>query len=325
LKLFNNQNVTNFFKLPCVADSVYQLSNAEDYLELYQNITNPIVIGEGSNLILPPKLNKQVIKLNYKNISHNNNLIEISGGVTWEELIDYTLYHELYGLENLTAIPGLVTAAPVQNIGAYGVQISDFIESVICWDLESKNFTTLNKDDCCFNYRQSIFQSNKSLIIHKVILRLNKFFEPNISYQSIQDYFSLNQVDHNDLTPKKLSDIIRNIRLTRLPDPKINPNVGSFFKNPIINETQLSDIKNTYPNTPCWIENNLYKISAGWLISKIKTDLTYRDVEIFEPNNLVLINRGCSYNQLMRLISEIKTKVKDNFDIVLAVEPEIIA
>lgn len=325
MKVFNKQNVTNFFKLPCVADSVYQLSNVEDYLELYQNIKDPIVIGEGSNLILPPKLNKQVIKLKYKNISHHDNLIEISGGVTWEELIDYTLYHELFGLENLTAIPGLVTAAPVQNIGAYGVQISDFIEYVICWDLESKNFIKLNNDDCCFNYRQSIFQSNKSLIIHKVILRLKNFFEPNISYQSIQDYFSLNQIDHKDLTPTKLSEIIRNIRLSRLPDPNIYPNVGSFFKNPIINESQLSDIKNAYPDTPCWLENNLYKISAGWLISRIKTELAYRDVEIFEPNNLVLINRGCSYNQLMKLISEIKTKVKDNFDIVLTVEPEIIA
>ena len=150
MKLIENSFIPNYFQLPSTASKTIIIESEDDYKEIDINYPH-IVIGEGSNLILPEFINAQIIKLGFKEINHQNTTIEVSGAVTWAEVIAYSLKNNLYGLENLTAIPGLATAAPVQNIGAYGVQISEFIQSVVCWDLESNKFIHLSNDDCAFS------------------------------------------------------------------------------------------------------------------------------------------------------------------------------
>jgi len=153
LKLIENSFISNYFQLPSTASKTIIIESEDDYNKIDTNYPH-IVIGEGSNLILPKFINAHIIKLGFKEINHRNSTLEVSGAVSWAEVINYSLKNNLFGLENLTAIPGLATAAPVQNIGAYGVQISEFIQSVVCWDLESKKFIHLSNDDCAFSYRR---------------------------------------------------------------------------------------------------------------------------------------------------------------------------
>ena len=323
MKLIENSFIPNYFQLPSTASKTIIIESEDDYKEIDINYPH-IVIGEGSNLILPEFINAQIIKLGFKEINHQNTTIEVSGAVTWAELIDYSLKNNLYGLENLTAIPGLATAAPVQNIGAYGVQISEFIQSVVCWDLESNKFIHLSNDDCAFSYRRSLFQSNKSLIIHKVCLQLNDTFKPNLTYKSIQEFLMKNSINGEDLSPAKLSSVIADIRSQRLPNPQLFPNVGSFFKNPTISSDTFHQLHGNYPEIPHWSDEHGFKISAGWLISMISNELESNNLELFVNNNLVIINEGCTYEELLKFVSSIQSKVSTKFGIKLEVEPEII-
>lgn len=323
MKLIENSFISNYFQLPSTASKTIIIESEDDYKEIDNNYPH-IVIGEGSNLILPEFINAQIIRLGFKEINHQNNTIEVSGAVTWAELIDYSLKNNLYGLENLTAIPGLATAAPVQNIGAYGVQISEFIQSVVCWDLESKKFIHLSNNECAFSYRRSIFQSNKSLIIHKVCLQLNKTFKPNLTYKSIQEFLMKHSINAEDLSQSKLSSIIAEIRSKRLPNHQSYPNVGSFFKNPTISSDLFHQLNGNYPEIPHWSDEHDFKISAGWLIYMISNELESSNLELFDNNNLVIINKGCTYEELLNFIDNIQNKVSTKFGIQLEVEPEII-
>lgn len=325
MKFIENIQLNNYFKLPCRASRIIFIENEDEFISLNEFTSNAIVIGEASNLIVADCINKDIIKFDYKKIHHENNYLSISGAVTWSEVIEYTLKNHLYGLENLTAIPGLATAAPVQNIGAYGVQISDFIDSITCWDLKSEQFKVLTNKECVFDYRKSLFQTNKSLIIHKVLLKLNDSFNPVLTYKSIQDYFLQNNIQTSNITPSKLSEVVRTIRYQRLPDPFVHPNVGSFFKNPSLSSSQFFDLKSNFSDIPFWKERDAIKISAGWLISSIKNSLLSNSIEIFETNNLVLINRGTSFTQLLEFSDNIISLVFEKFGIKLTIEPEIIS
>ena len=207
---------------------------------------------------------------------------------------------------------------------AYGVQISEFIQSVVCWDLESHKFVHLSNDDCAFGYRRSLFQSNKSLIIHKVSLQLNDTFKPNLTYKSIQEFLMKNSINGEDLSPAKLSSIIADIRSQKLPNPQSSPNVGSFFKNPTISSDTFHQLNGNYPEIPHWSDEHGFKISAGWLISMISNELESNNLELFVNNNLVIINEGCTYEELLKFVSSIQSNVSTKFGIKLEVEPEII-
>lgn len=323
MKLLENSSIPNYFQLECIASKTLLIESDEDYKEIKKKQQH-IVIGEGSNLILPELVNAQIIKLGFKEINHQGTNLEVSGAVTWSELIDYSLMNNLYGLENLTAIPGLATAAPVQNIGAYGVQISEFIKSIVCWDLESNKFICLSNDECAFSYRRSIFQSNKSLIIHKLCLQLDETFKPNLTYKSIQEFLMKHHINGKNLSPSMLSSVIADIRSQRLPDPKISPNVGSFFKNPSVTNNKFHQLNRNYPEIPHWSDEHGFKISAGWLISMISNELESNNLALFDNNNLVIINKGCNYEELLKFVDSIQYKVSTKFDIQLEVEPEII-
>ena len=229
-----------------------------------------------------------------------------------------------YGIENLTHIPGTVGAAPVQNIGAYGVEISSFIKSVECFNLSSRKVETLDNNQCKFSYRHSIFQS-KNYIILKVNFIFNKSFKPNLSYPALGQFLKDNSIDVSSLTPRMLSDVVKDIRNSKLPDPKLQPNVGSIFKNPVV---RANDFDHIFLDGHWWDQDDEHiKLSSARLIELIKPDLVIPDtLRFYENHSLVLINNGgASFHEVIDLLNQIKLKIFKKFKIKLEIEPEIIS
>ena len=250
--------------------------------------------------------------------------LAVGGGVDWSDFIEYCLNNNLYGIENLTHIPGSVGAAPVQNIGAYGVEVSSFIHSVECFNLLTRQQETIKNNECRFEYRNSIFKS-KNYIILKVNFIFHKRFSPNLSYPALANYLTNNSIDKNSLTPQMLSDSVRNIRNSKLPDPRLEPNVGSIFKNPIV---KTNDFDRNFLIGHRWDQDNgMTKLSAARLIELIKPELSIpKTLRIYEYHSLVVINNGkASFDDVTNLLDQIRIKIFNKFNIELAIEPEIIS
>ena len=318
-------NISNSFGLKAKAKNYLHINTADD-LPILESLNDEeiLIIGAGTNVILGEYFNGTVIGINLKSIETNNELISVGAGVDWADLIEHCLINKLYGIENLTHIPGSVGGAPVQNIGAYGVEISSFIKSIECFNLKTKKFETLNNDQCQFKYRDSIFKL-KYLVILKVNFIFNKVFEPNTSYPALNKYLIDNSIDESSLTPRLLSDSIKYIRNSKLPDPKIVPNVGSIFKNPIVISR---DFDNDFLAGHRWDQDNGHtKFSAARLIELIESDLSIPDTLCFyENHSLVLINNGeASFDEVIYFLNQIKSKILEKFKIELEIEPEIIS
>ena len=259
-----------------------------------------------------------------KDIEVHEDYISVGAGVDWAELIEYCLKNKLYGIENLTHIPGSVGAAPVQNIGAYGVEISSFIISIECFNLKTNKLETLNNDQCDFKYRYSLFKL-EDFIILKVNFLFDKSFKPVLSYPALKEFLKNNSIDTDSLTPILLSDSVRQIRNSKLPDPKITPNVGSIFKNPIV---RTNDFDHAFLDGHRWDQGDEYtKLSSARLIELIKSDLSIPDtLQFYEHHSLVLINNGsASFDEVINLLNQIKSKIYEKFNIELEIEPEIIS
>ena len=176
--------------------------------------------------------------------------VSVGSSVNWDSFVGWTLNNNLPGLENLTLIPGSVGAAPIQNIGAYGIEVCDFIKSVRFFDLMTNSIKEFNNAECKFGYRASIFQN-----MHIIILSVTFEFLPkpiNINYISIQNYIENNKIDKSSLSPKTLSSIVKKIRTSKLPSPDVIPNVGSFFKNPIVNKSSINTDHYSYDDLIMW-------------------------------------------------------------------------
>ena len=269
-------------------------------------------------------LTKTIVQVNFKDIKIYEDYLSVGGGLNWADLIEYCLNNSLYGLENLTHIPGSVGAAPVQNIGAYGVEVSSFIHSVECFNLLSQQQETIERDQCRFEYRNSIFKS-KNYIILKVNFIFSKIFEPDLSYPALANYLKHNSIDAKSLTPKLLSESIKNLRNSRLPDPNLEPNVGSIFKNPLV---KTNDFDRNFLIGHRWEQGNgVTKLSAARLIELIKPELSIPEtLRIYEHHSLVLINNGeATFNDVKNLLDQIGVKIFNKFNIELEIEPEIIS
>ena len=283
-----------------------------------------LILGAGTNVILGNYFNGTVIAVHLKGIEIHDDCISVGAGVDWADLIEYCLINKLYGIENLTHIPGSVGAAPVQNIGAYGVEISSFIYSVECFNLTTKKLETLNNHQCQFKYRESIFKL-KDFIILKINFVFDKSFSPNLSYPSLNKFLNDHSIDFTSLTPRMLSDSVKNIRNSKLPDPKIEPNVGSIFKNPIV---RSQDLDNEFLAGHRWDQADGYtKLSSARLIELIEPELNIPDtLRLYENHSLVLINNGeASFDEVISVLNQIKSKIFKKFKIKLEIEPEIIS
>ena len=317
--------ISNSFGLTVKAKNFLSIDTSEDLSELHSIKDNSILIlGACTNVILNKDIDKTIVQVNFKDIKMYEDYLAVGGGVDWADFIEYCLNNNLYGIENLTHIPGSVGAAPVQNIGAYGVEVSSFIHSVECFNLLTRKQETIKKNECRFEYRNSIFKS-KNYIILKVNFIFHKRFSPNLSYPALANYLTNNSIDKNSLTPQMLSDSVRNIRNSKLPDPRLEPNVGSIFKNPIV---KTNDFDRNFLIGHRWEQDNgMTKLSAARLIELIKPELSIpKTLRIYEYHSLVVINNGkASFDDVTNLLDQIGIKIFNKFNIELEIEPEIIS
>ena len=323
LKKFNTFNVDEKAKVLVEIDRVSDLFT---FLTKENQKDKMLVLGGGSNILFTKSYEGIIISLKNKGIKlidedENNILVEISSGESWNDFVVWAVENNFGGVENLSLIPGTVGAAPIQNIGAYGVELKDVFYSCKGIMLDTLNEFEFTKSDCEFNYRSSIFKStlkNKT-IITSVKLNLTKSKHNfNVDYKELKE----NLLD-TELTIKNISDQVIQIRKSKLPDPKIFGNCGSFFKNPIINISRHESLINKFPDIPFFkIDNNNYKISAAWLIDQSDfKNKKVKNVGVYSNQPLVIINHGNAKGKdILDFAKEIKETVIGNFDIELEEE-----
>ena len=287
-----------------------------------------IIVGGGSNILFTKDfdgivlLNK-ILGINKLDEDKNFIKIRVGSGENWDKFVSYCVDNNYYGIENLSLIPGSVGAAPIQNIGAYGVEIKDFIDNVQGYDLEEKEEKIYSRELCCFEYRNSIFKKekkNKFFITHVEFI-LNK--KPNY----ILTYKDLNNLNHDKISLKYLRDKVIEIRNSKLPNPEKLGNAGSFFKNPIIKLSLFDSIKLEYDDISGHkIGENKIKLSAAWLIEKCGWKGKVLDkIGVYKKHALVLVNYGEeSGNKIKKLSKEISKSVEKKFGIILEEEVNII-
>lgn len=233
-----------------------------------------LILGGGSNILFTKDFDGLVIKITANDIeiieeNEDETVIEASAGVIWNDLVLFCVERNLGGIENLSLIPGTVGAAPIQNIGAYGQELKDAFKSLHTISIDTVEEKNFQKDECNFGYRESIFKSRlkNRYIITKVTLILKKHPALNIAYRDIAD--AINKGNGGDLTVKDISKIVSDIRRIKLPDPEVLGNAGSFFRNPEVTRDQFELLKEKYSNIIGYrLNDNNYKISAGWLIEE---------------------------------------------------------
>ena len=313
----------NLLKIDSTAKFFIEIFDLEDLKNIQDFISpkkiNFCILGEGSNVVLPNSLNKAVIKISFNELSIEDNLITVGGGKNWDDFVLWSLENGYSGLENLSGIPGSIGAAPIQNIGAYGSEVSEFIEEVICFDMESNSFIGFTNTDCKFSYRQSIFQDKDSLIVVKVKFKLNKDFQPNLEYED------LNFLKEEEISPFIIRKHVLKIRKAKISDPQKHPNVGSFFKNPIISLDELEKIKLILPSIKfySYIDNKV-KISAAFLIESLNLKgFVLNNARVSEKHSLVLENKSEKSEDILDLASHIQSSVLDKYNINLEIEPQI--
>jgi UDP-N-acetylmuramate dehydrogenase len=291
-----------------------------------------IILGGGSNILFTKNFDGLILKISIAGIKiieedENNSLIEAGAGVVWDDLVSFCVQRNYGGIENLTLIPGTVGAAPIQNIGAYGHELADTFVSLNGIFLENLEQKTFNKDQCGFSYRSSVFKEKlkNNFIVSSIRLLLSKKTNPNISYNSLQEYISKNRIQNPTL--KDLSEAVASIRRSKLPEPKHIGNAGSFFKNPVLINDEFNKIKSEYPdvvNFPS--EGEITKISAGWLIEKCGwKGKRVVDVGTYPDHALVICNFGnASGAEILEFAMRIKEEVQRKFGIKLEEEVNIL-
>ncbi|MFZ1242715.1 MAG: UDP-N-acetylmuramate dehydrogenase [Candidatus Saccharimonas sp.] len=288
------------------------------------------VLGGGSNTLAHDEgFNGIVIRnriMGFSAIAEDAQSItfKIGAGELLDDTIRKTVEMNLSGIEALSAIPGTVGAAPVQNVGAYGQEIADTFISLEAYDTTTHQLVTFSAEDCGFSYRHSIFRGREMgrYIITSVTLRLYKAAPQPPFYKAIQEYFEVHNITL--YTPQVIRDAVIAIRKDKLPDPKVTPNTGSFFKNAIIEQWQLNDLKQTYPDMPVYdMPDGRFKVPTGWLIEQtgLKGQVLH-GIKVHDKNALVLINQSATgYSDLAAARDEIIGAVRDKFRITIVQEP----
>lgn len=288
------------------------------------------ILGGGSNLIVSDKGFNGIVVRNripgFETLSDDpsHTTIKIGAGENWDGAVKRTVDMNLSGIEALSAIPGTVGAAPVQNIGAYGQEVADTLVSLDAYDIEADAFIALQNSDCGFSYRHSVFRGEASgrYVILSITLQLYKATPQPPFYKAVQDYFDQHAI--TIYTPQVIRDAVIAIRTEKLPDPSVYPNTGSFFKNAIIEEWQLKTLQADYPDVPMYkMSDGRFKIPTGWLIEQTgMKGKVLHGMKVHDKNALVLINESAkSYADLAAARNEIIGAVRDQFRIQIEQEP----
>ncbi|PUZ24524.1 UDP-N-acetylmuramate dehydrogenase [Chitinophaga costaii] len=291
-----------------------------------------LVLGGGSNILLTKAFDGLVLKNELKGISvvkEDDEFVYIKAGAgeQWHGFVLHSIAQGLGGLENLSLIPGNVGASPMQNIGAYGVEIKDVFDSLEAWHLQDKTVVTFHHADCAFGYRESVFKQayKGQFVILSVTFKLRKHPQFHTSYGAINT--ELEQMGVTELSVQAISQAVINIRSSKLPDPKKIGNAGSFFKNPTVSEMHYKVLKGSFPEVVAYpAGQNAYKLAAGWLIEQCGWK-GYRegDAGVHEKQALVLVNYGKASGQdIYRLSTKILQSVQLRFGVLLEREVNII-
>ena len=320
----NNKNLFKFNSLKISVYSKYFIDcKSEKDLQLSFNLIKTkkipfFILGEGTNVVFKKNFNGLIIKNSFKKKRQIiGEKIIVSGGYNWDAFVRFCLTNSFYGLENLSGIPGSVGASPVQNIGAYGVEVSSFIDHIEVYNLKTGNVELLNNKNCNFNYRHSIFKESKHLFIKKVFFKFDQNFKPNLSYKDLE------KEKPEDV--EKLRKKILQIRNQKLENHRIEYNVGSFFKNPIIEKNQLQSLLKTHANLKFYKHQKDYKVSAAWLIEQANLKgFALNKSKVSKKHSLVLVNKDKSSNSILKLSKKIKDTIKKKYKIILEEEPTIV-
>ena len=287
-----------------------------------------VILGGGSNILLTRDVLGLVIKVELQGIEviqedENQVLVEVGAGVVWHDWVVYCLEKNWAGVENLSLIPGTVGASPMQNIGAYGVEIKDVFHSLKALNRNTQDLEAFDASACKFGYRESIFkhESKDQYIITSVSFRLSKNPEFQVAYGAIQDV--LKEKGIKKLSIQAISEAVIEIRQSKLPDPKELGNAGSFFKNPTIPKSKFEDLMNTYPAIPGYEVPEGIKVPAGWLIEQSGwKGKRLGEVGVHAKQALVLVNYGRGTGEEIKSLSEqVRASVRDQFGIEL--NPEV--
>jgi UDP-N-acetylmuramate dehydrogenase len=325
---------SNSLGVPSIAEhfirieSLEDLESAKDFAD--ENDLKIFPIGEGSNLVLRPIIPGLVAQIALTGIasieeSETDVLIEVYAGENWHQSVSWCLQNNYFGIESLALIPGSVGAAPVQNIGAYGAEIAEYLERLEYFDLVTGKLVELSADECGFAYRDSRFKKDlkDKVVITRIWLRLHKSSRTKSDYPSLKSY-----MDELGLagSAANVFDAVCAVRRSRLPDPIIHPNVGSFFHNPVVPEQQHKDLLKIFPEMPGYPSSlGGVKIPAAWLIEflGLKGQEISR-VKISDQHALVLTNiNKQDANAVLDAASKIQDLVKETFAIQLNIEPRV--
>lgn len=331
----------NSLGVPAVCDSYIEISDRceltsiIDYAESRKQAI--FVLGEGTNLVLADNFPGLIVRVNIKGRevlegTAEHIQVRIGAGENWHELVGWALERDFTGLENLALIPGNCGAAPVQNIGAYGVEISQYISAVEYVDLAKRTTVRLTNEQCLFGYRDSIFKhdlQDRALITH-IELMLPKNAPTEHSYPAVSEYLSSQELGPS---PKNIYHAVCAIRRGKLPDIKEIPNVGSFFKNPIISQSHYDELLKTYPQMPSYPQIDLdmpeikeVKVPAAWLVDKLGwKGKSKSGVGVHKKQALVIVNPGHrSGERILSFAKLIVDDVEKTFDIRLEIEPRVL-
>ena len=322
--IVTNKDLSEFNSLQIAVNAKYYIecktdsSIEEAFQFIKKNKIKFLILGEGTNVVFTKPYDGLIIKNSFKKEKKiYKNKVKVSSGYNWDRFVRFCIKNSLYGLENLSGIPGTVGAGPIQNIGAYGEEISDYIEHIEVFNLKTGNVEILNNMNCNFDYRDSLFKKHKHLFIKNVFFKLKENFIANNSYRDLQDYRF-----------KKASELrqrVLRIRNQKLENYLTKPNVGSFFKNPLINKKDLKKLLSEEADLKFYKHDALIKVSAAWLIERCNLKgMQFNKARVSKKHSLVLINEDKSPNSILKLKNKVKTTVSKKYNIRLDEEPTII-
>ncbi|WP_312692857.1 UDP-N-acetylmuramate dehydrogenase [Kosakonia sp.] len=318
----------NTFGIDRHAHHIIRAETPEQLLEAWQNAVQNLqpvlILGEGSNVLFLEDFSGTVIINRIAGIDIREEAeawyLHVGAGENWHNLVRFTLERGMPGLENLALIPGCAGSSPIQNIGAYGIELQHVCDYVDCVELSSGEHQRLPAKACRFGYRDSIFKHEyqNRYAITAVGLRLSKNWQPVLTYGD------LTRLDPATVTPRQVFDAVCHMRISKLPDPKVNGNAGSFFKNPVVTAEQAKTLLAAYPNAPHYPQaDGTVKLAAGWLIDQCQLKGTaVGGAAIHHLQALVLINTGQATSQdVIKLAHLVRQRVGIKFDVWL--EPEV--
>jgi len=323
LKTANTMGLAAIAECFVRVESEAELREALDYANQHQLAVT--VLGGGSNVLIPARLAGLVIQPGMGSLERDSETITAGAGVNWHELVRYSLGLGLSGLENLSYIPGSVGAAPIQNIGAYGVELEEHFLSLRAINIHTLEGVILDKRACQFSYRNSWFkeEGRDQFIITEVTFGLSSQFHPTLGYPGLE-----NLLDHPALTPLLVSDRVVELRRRKLPDPEMIGNSGSFFKNPIVPAEVAVDLQLLFPHLPVWPDQpGSSKLSAAWLIENAGLKgMSIGGATVSEQHALVIVNQqNADFENVIALADEVISRVFQKYDIRLQIEPQVLS